>query len=102
MQRMLFIFLLFGFGLGGCSISSHFEVDDADPVLRSSGPPLSVTKPALCNDYPVEYRRGGAGTESTMANVDIWFLARKPNPCRKQPKVEEASEQKRPFWRFWK
>jgi len=101
MRRAIFSLLILG-QISGCTVSSRFQVDD-EPVIRgSSGPVLGVTKPAQCNEYPVEYRRGGSGSDVTMATVDVWLFARKPNPCRKQPTIEELDDKKKPFWRFWK
>lgn len=86
----------------GCTISSKFLVDDEPYVRSAAGPSLAITTPAQCNEYPVEYRRGGAGSESTTGNIDFWFFARKPDPCRKRSVVEDIDDEKRPFWRFWK
>lgn len=90
--------------LAGCSVSTRMRVYD-DPPTRtttSSGDFLAVTKPALCNDYPVEYRKSGSSSELTMANIDFWFLASKPNPCRKQPTVDEPKSSRGIFRRFKK
>lgn len=89
--------------IAGCSVSTRMRVYDDPPsrTTTSSGAVLAVTKPALCNDYPVEYRKNGSASELTMAKVDFWFFARKPKPCRNQPTVDESEKEERPFWRFW-
>lgn len=101
-NRIFLCFFLLIF-VAGCSVSTRMRVYD-DPPTRtttSSGAVLAVTKPALCNDYPVEYRKTGSASELTMANIDFWFLARKPKPCRNQPTVDEPEKKERPFWKFW-
>ena len=90
--------------LTGCTVSTRLRVND-DPPARSTTsaiPLLAVTKPALCNDYPVEYRKSGGPSEITMATVDFWFFASKPKACVDQPTVEEPKKERRLFRRFWK
>jgi hypothetical protein len=100
------IFTVFGIAvlLSGCTISTRLRVYD-DPPARSTTsaiPRLAVTKPALCNDYPVEYRKSGSPSEITMATVDFWFFSSKPKTCVDQPTVEEPKKERRLFRRFWK
>lgn len=98
------VFIAFAFVLvAGCSVSTRMRVYDDPPsrTTTSSGALLAVTKPALCNDYPVEYRKGGSSSELTMANINFWFLARKPKICRDQPTVDEPEKKESPFWKFW-
>ena len=101
-QIFLSVFMLTFFA--GCTISTRLRVYD-DPPARSTTtaiPRLAVTKPALCNDYPVEYRKSGSPSEITMATVDFWFFSSKPKTCVDQPTVEEPKKERRLFRRFWK
>lgn len=104
MLKQLVLGLAATFCLVGCTVSSRIRVD-SEPLARSTTsavPLLAVTKPALCNDYPVEYRKSGSASEITMATIDFWFLSGKPKTCTDQPTVEERSKERRWFRRPWK
>lgn len=103
MTKQIYLSVFVLLFLAGCSVSNRMRVYDDPPsrTTTSSGAVLAVAKPALCNDYPVEFRKTGAPSELTMARVDFWFFARKPKPCRNQPTVDEPEKKERPFWKFW-
>jgi hypothetical protein len=55
MTNRIFLYVILVVFISGCSVSTRMRVYD-DPPTRtttSSGAVLAVTKPALCNDYPV-------------------------------------------------
>jgi len=104
MKKSFLAILVVAVFLSGCTVSTRMPFFD-DPPARSTtsaAPRLAVTKPALCNDYPVEYRKSGDPSEITMANIDFWFFSSKPKPCLNQPTVEEPKKERRLFRRFWK
>ena len=104
MTKSFLLLLMLAFIASGCTISSRLRVSDESLAesTTSAIPRLGVTKPALCNDYPVEYRKSGSASEITMGHVDFWFLASKPNLCANQPAIEEPKKD-RPVWRrYWK
>ena len=104
MSKQIFLSILMMIFFTGCTVSTRLRVND-DPPARSTTsamPLLAVTKPARCNDYPVEYRKSGGPSEITMATVDFWFFASKPQACVDQSTVEEPKKERRLFRRFWK
>jgi hypothetical protein len=104
MTRQIVLGVLMVIFLVGCSVSTRLRVYGEPPSqsTTSAVPLLAVTKPARCNDYPVEYRKSGSPSEITMASIDVWFLSNKPNPCVDQPTVEEPKKKRRSLGRFWK
>jgi len=102
-MRNVVISAVYWLVLSGCSTTFWTSnIDKQNDSRNFAGQPaLLVTQPALCNDYPVEVKRGPDGSTRSVEFLDVWMLEKRPDRCPSAAASGTESSRKRPFWRFW-